>query len=534
MIAISILLVAVTAYSDSKWKKQYAQWMQEENYDAARELLAEHSKTSVYKETVNFYLDLWEKSGDYSGAEAIVEKYYESLGEPANFNKEIEERLQNAEADFTPEQREKIHAVLERVSEARAVKESQKASKAQDESKQAAEKEAQNASKAQEEAKKAEEKQQTEKKEAQTRIDEAIERCMKKSDSKTLEQLQKENEEWVKSALLQKINEAVQTSEQTDDWLDDVENYCELYRNLYGGDGNRKIEDAVQKLKSLETQKDTLGKIKVAGKQFNLEDAYNMSTVNDLYVTQRLEIKYDDTISGAIKKEADNFNQPKGSEWVAYNVRYEAYGQYPGDDAVVICASSKNPFPKEGVYSIYYIASSETRDLRDSKGFVRTVPVYYMLENGADLYERQSQYEALKTEIFHETNHMRELMGIPQIQSSAENTNSYGYEALDFAGRYEGSGYTIEFSAGTDVYSDEIGDVSIYYGNTCEGENLPVYLCTSAGDWNISDYEAVYEIRGNGDVEYMMFYRKDGTIYMDYNSPFRNNGILELKEHYES
>ena len=122
--------------------------------------------------------------------------------------------------------------------------------------------------------------------------------------------------------------------------------------------------------------------------------------------------------------------------------------------------------------------------------------------------------------------------GNEQSSVSETETEEYGYDAVDYAGRYEGGVYTITFSAGTDVYTDNVGDVCVYYNGNLEGEHLPVYVCTSAGDWDISRYDACYEVRDDG--MYMMFYKKDGTIYMDYNSPYRNADVLELKERYES
>lgn len=111
---------------------------------------------------------------------------------------------------------------------------------------------------------------------------------------------------------------------------------------------------------------------------------------------------------------------------------------------------------------------------------------------------------------------------------------NYGSDPSAYAGRYEGAGYTIEFSVGSDIDTDEVGDVCVYYGGNCESEHIPVYTCTSAGDWSISNYDAVYEIREEGNPMYMMFYEANGTVYMDYSSPNRNAGVLELVQRYIS
>lgn len=122
------------------------------------------------------------------------------------------------------------------------------------------------------------------------------------------------------------------------------------------------------------------------------------------------------------------------------------------------------------------------------------------------------------------------VSSIPQRNS---NTSAYGYEALDYAGRYESYTRVIEFSAYTDTDTDEIGVAAIYDKQTGAESFGYVYLCTSAGDWDMSAYDAVYEIRSNGSVEYMMFYQQGITICMDYNSPYRNYDSLEMTEHYE-
>ena len=459
----SILFAVVTSYMDSSWKRQFNNYMQEENFTAASEVLAEHSETTVYQENMKYYLDLWEKSGDYSEADEVIEKYYNTLKDPVRFNENVESRIQAVEDKFSPEQKKRVISILDKVSEARYIKESQvkaeeeskaqeesrkaaeqeskqeseaqvesqkaaeeaarKASEAQAESQKAAEKESQKESMAQKESKRteekrkvqsqaAEEKNQKEKEEAQARIEENITDYIKKSDSKTLKKLQKENADWVKSAIKGKMRDAAQTVDQGKYGVDIIDDYCDLYRELYGADDIRNIIDVTQKIRSLRHTDEILDHITVAGKMFSIEDAYNMYESRELYVTQRLETKYDDTIAGAVQKGIDSLDQPKGSEWVAYDVRYEAYGQYPGDDCAVICASQKNPFSKAGTYYISYIVSNETRNLKDSKGFTSTVPVYYMLDNVDDLYTRYTNSEERKAEISQEIDRLKLILAM--------------------------------------------------------------------------------------------------------------------------
>ena len=59
------------------------------------------------------------------------------------------------------------------------------------------------------------------------------------------------------------------------------------------------------------------------------------------------------------------------------------------------------------------------------------------------------------------------VASIPQIQSGNGNS-AYQYNYEQLAGKYQGGAYTIEFSVGSDVDTDEIGDVCVYYQNRCE------------------------------------------------------------------
>ena len=115
----SILFAVVTSYMDSSWKRQFNNYMQEENFTAASEVLAEHSETTVYQENMKYYLDLWEKSGDYSEADEVIEKYYNTLKDPVRFNENVESRIQAVEDKFSPEQKKRVISILDKVSEAR-------------------------------------------------------------------------------------------------------------------------------------------------------------------------------------------------------------------------------------------------------------------------------------------------------------------------------------------------------------------------------------------------------------------------------
>ena len=57
------------------------------------------------------------------------------------------------------------------------------------------------------------------------------------------------------------------------------------------------------------------------------------------------------------------------------------------------------------------------------------------------------------------------------------------FDPSAYAGRYEGAGYTIEFSVGSDIDTDEVGDVCVSIMEVIVSQSIiPVYTCTSAGD----------------------------------------------------
>jgi len=111
-------------------------------------------------------------------------------------------------------------------------------------------------------------------------------------------------------------------------------------------------------------------------------------------------------------------------------------------------------------------------------------------------------------------------------------TSTYDYEAMTYAGSYEGwGGYSISFSAYSSVEDDVIGVAEIYY----EGEfvsSQPVHICTDRGDWSGSDYDQFYVMHCDGYNEYLGFYKSEGKSMLDYNGPNSNYDLLEMTEQY--
>ncbi|MBQ7264671.1 MAG: hypothetical protein IJS61_01080 [Firmicutes bacterium] len=123
----------------------------------------------------------------------------------------------------------------------------------------------------------------------------------------------------------------------------------------------------------------------------------------------------------------------------------------------------------------------------------------------------------------------------PQYSEEPQQTSGYNYEALEYAGSYQGwSGYNISFSAYSSVSSNEIGVAEIYDSGSYIGR-YSVYICDSSPDWDLSQYDQTYIYYDeSGGLYYLSFYEEGGVKMLEYNSQYRNTDILEMTEHYVS
>ena len=185
-----------------------------------------------------------------------------------------------------------------------------------------------------------------------------------------------------------------------------------MYQTLYGVEDIREIINQVNQVKTLDEKLKQVQSIKIGKKSFDISKVYDSCATGEWYISQRLETKYDDTISGDIRKEVDSYRQVEGSEWVGVNVTYTMYGQDIGDEKVVFYSSQKNPFSKSGSYFLRYVESSETKTLINDNGFERTVPVYYLLDDTIDLNERYENWYRIKEEKQQEEDKLKRLVAL--------------------------------------------------------------------------------------------------------------------------
>ena len=246
--------------------------------------------------------------------------------------------------------------------------------------------------------------------EFRNRMQEFVNEWSNESNKKLIKKLRKEDETQVKEFLLDKMKTAMRENDVL--MLKNMQLYCEMYQTLYGTEDVREIINQVNQVKTLDEKLKQVQSIKIGKKSFDISKVYDSCATGEWYISQRLETKYDDTISGAIRKEVDSYRQVEGSEWVGVNVTYTMYGQDIGDEKVVFYSSQKNPFSKSGSYFLRYVESSETKTLINDNGFERTVPVYYLLDDTIDLNERYENWYKIKEEKQQEEDKLKRLIAL--------------------------------------------------------------------------------------------------------------------------
>ena len=111
-------------FVDSKWEREYQKYLNEKNYSSAKEVLNSKADKDVTKDVAEKYIELWEVSEDYSGAEEVIERYSEKLSDIADFDGALEKKITEIMDEFSAEQQEKIQLILNNVDEKKKVNES--------------------------------------------------------------------------------------------------------------------------------------------------------------------------------------------------------------------------------------------------------------------------------------------------------------------------------------------------------------------------------------------------------------------------
>lgn len=136
-----ILMTVGMVVSETKWEKQFQNYMTAQEYQNALAMLDEHFGESLTKTGLDRYFDVFEASGDYGIADAVVLRYFDSLGDKTSFDRSVFSEIEGMSNKLSEEQQktmEQIKADVELAIEEKAERESRKA---EEESRKAAERE---------------------------------------------------------------------------------------------------------------------------------------------------------------------------------------------------------------------------------------------------------------------------------------------------------------------------------------------------------------------------------------------------------
>ena len=542
------LLILITfggwiSYQETKWVKEYEQYMETGNYEMAKEML-ENSNSGMTASMVIRYLDLYEKTGDFSGIGSVITNYYEQLDEKEQFSEIVGSRVNEIWEQLSEEQQTIISMILKEVEE---LKKAQEAATQSEAARKAAEKESIEESRRNEEAIKESEKakkepikeQETERvsetasesteilsestkeieiseqelQQTQVQIDEYITEYLGSPNNKTLKKLKKEDESIVKAILKQRMKDYI---EQTDSWKKTdrycIQDYCDLYQELYLVEEIQSIVESLKKLETLEKRKDQVDHLTIGEERFDVGEVIRNLQWGEWYVTQRLETHYEDSLTGSIKKGLDSMNRSSGSSWVAYDVEYRYGEAYPGDMEIVLFSEEDSPFPQRGAYSVNYLVSSKQKSLIDGKGFTRKVPVYYLIGDSNAVYEAYYELQEIQENIEIEVNKMycelggerRSIAGNPQEQGSLDAAYDFpAWSASDIGSWYSPTtGYFVI------PFIDDSGNAAVEFAT----ENTTAY------------YASVYYADGTSATEN----ESGGLIYQGLIYPATKEGTKDI------
>lgn len=197
--------------------------------------------------------------------------------------------------------------------------------------------------------------------------------------------------------LAEKVNDPREYSSDPDaDLLNDLSKLVAFYDKVYAG--SAKIDSYRTLNAEAATQKSKAATAKSQAHGLLEGDYADTVESQNFYITQRLENSYGggvlDEIGRALESE-DN------TQWVAYNVETIMGQAYPGDHVYVLVTDSKHSFSETGAYRLSYMPMGKTMDLTDSKGFIKTASVYYIVD--------KEEFEAIRDQ-YQDANHQLYLI----------------------------------------------------------------------------------------------------------------------------
>lgn len=417
-------LLIIIGVASSKWESDFRDAISQKDYARAHSILDDHFQSDISAYSIDCYFDLYSAFGDYNGAEIILEQYYNGLPDKTEFEDSVAQKYNQSSYFFTDEQEQRIAKILADVNSAKQQKKELEAQKKTQKKTQKDNKPTvtqptnivEQTESSSEESTAAPQDILANYRKAKDVIDKYFEN----SSDKNLKAVKKQDKTAALGYLVEKAQGIASNAQARRN------NPSSIYKELQSiqalrsdafGEVPIQIQNACAIAKSITelTEKRDLISRKYP---FAISKAYQLSQ-NDYYVYQRLEQKYADNIIGSIQKEVASYSTSNASDWVAYNVEYSILGATPGDNCFVIHSDQKNPFPKQGSYTLLCYDSGKTQSLIDSKGFSFDAPVLYMVANAEKLYSDYDEYTNLQTEI---SSLGAQLEGVFGLTSSEETT----------------------------------------------------------------------------------------------------------------
>lgn len=418
--------IAFIVIDDMQWDKEYALYFEDRNYEQAKGMLDKKYMNNLSVDAIERYFDLFEQCRNYQDVDILIEKYYDTLSDKTSFDENVYIMVEEILNELSKEQIENIQTIKVNIEMAKQEKEAQIAeesrAKAESESVRAAEEsqakaESESAREAEELRTKAESEfvraveesravaesesvkaaedakrnvlaesmraAQNEAREKENKrkgaIKENIQQYKENPKKKYIKNLQKEDAAIVWSVVKECIGESIATHSFNSITCSEILEYCDIYSTVFSG-SNGELEQIIDYVQRINTLDDKINKIEKKY-SFDIRNKAESIETYQWYVGYRLETHYDDTITDTIRKEIDSYKEKDGSDWVAYNVEYFFGQTYPGDNMVILHSQERNPFSETGEYWMDCILLSSTRNVVDSNGFEKELPVYEIIAN---------------------------------------------------------------------------------------------------------------------------------------------------------
>jgi len=267
------------------------------------------------------------------------------------------------------------------------------------------------------------------------------------------------------------VSENIAAKPDIEDAFFYIDHAKSLYMEIYTD--STLISDITKMLYDIKNSREAIRTTEKKYDGTDLEAAYSTNNTRNFYVAQRLEKEYSDSIIGDIEKRYDGYTQ-KGSYWVAYDVDNSFGTPIPSGNRYVLYSENLNEFSKTGSYSISYYDTGNTVEVKDSGGFVSSVPVYQMIKDKEALISDFQIYNENKSEI--DSLYQRLIYNFEKDKYSSVKCDGTAIDPGNVSGQYiskDGTRYEISMYSARE--SECYGIVEIYSNNSSQYTRYRLY-----------------------------------------------------------